>query len=214
MKHIPFPIFSEEKTKSPIYVVGDSHCMSSAWQTINVKDQAYVLTPKLVTGLKCWHLRSACRFYTKRNFESAIRTIPAGSPVIFIFGEIDCREGLLLAVEKGKYETIEEGIDLAVKVYITALEDLAKAKKYKIFVHPIVPVLDVTRKVVVKFNAVLKTKTQQSKQLHYVDFFDSLLTAAGNFNAVFGLDGTHMSPRYVPLMEAAIKQLNVPLGFA
>lgn len=33
-------------------------------------------------------------------------------------GEIDCREGLLVAVEKCKYESIEEGIDVGVDVYI------------------------------------------------------------------------------------------------
>lgn len=74
MKHIPYPIGSGgsgapdsasggsataavDSKSQPLYVIGDSHCMSSAWQTISVKNQKYVLTPKLVTGLKCWHLR-------------------------------------------------------------------------------------------------------------------------------------------------------------
>ena len=26
-----------------------------------------------VTGLKCWHLRDDCQFYTRRNFEFAMR---------------------------------------------------------------------------------------------------------------------------------------------
>jgi hypothetical protein len=32
-------------------------------------------------------------FYPKRNFYSVISGIPQGASVIFLFGEIDCREG-------------------------------------------------------------------------------------------------------------------------
>ena len=36
--------------------------------------------------------------------------IPDGADVVFIFGEIDCREGILVAVEKGRYANVEEGM--------------------------------------------------------------------------------------------------------
>ena len=42
------------------------------------------------------------------NFEAAMRGIPDGSPVVFAFGEIDCREGLLVAIERARYKTLEE----------------------------------------------------------------------------------------------------------
>ena len=36
------------------------------------------------------------------NFYRVVKHIPDGSDVILLFGEIDCREGILLAVEKGR----------------------------------------------------------------------------------------------------------------
>ena len=81
-----------------IYVCGDSHSMSPAWKFVKGRR----LVPRLVTGLKHWHLREESAFYPKRSFHNVMDTIPDGSDVLFIFGEIDCREGLLLAVEKNR----------------------------------------------------------------------------------------------------------------
>lgn len=59
MTLIEFPI---EKAK-PLYVCGDSHCLSPAWRIITVNNEKRLLTPVLVTGLKCWHLRKESNFY-------------------------------------------------------------------------------------------------------------------------------------------------------
>lgn len=58
----------------PIYVAGDSHSMSLAWQTIQVKDTSRIIHPMLVTGLKIWHLRPNSKFYPKFNFKNVIKT--------------------------------------------------------------------------------------------------------------------------------------------
>jgi tetratricopeptide (TPR) repeat protein len=219
-RKIPFPIpvlTAESKHSSNdkvIYVVGDSHCLSSAWQGLTINSAEYVLYPKLVTGTKCWHLRPDCKFYTHANYLAALASIPANSSVIFVFGEIDCREGLIVAVEKCKYERIEQGIELATDVYVKELENITKAKKLKSFVHPIVPVLDITRPVVKQFNAILVEKVKKSAQagsgIQYLDFFEDLLTGESHeqFNLnQYGLDGTHMSPSYVPLLERELNKV-------
>lgn len=90
----------------PLYVCGDSHCLSPAWRHIQFNNEKRLLIPVLVTGLKCWHLRKESNFYPKVNFYCAIDTIPKKEEVLFMFGEIDCREGILLAVQKCKYEVI------------------------------------------------------------------------------------------------------------
>jgi hypothetical protein len=90
-----------------VYVIGDSHCLSSAWSSVTSTTESKptrVFVPRLVTGLKCWHLRDGCTFYTRRSLDYALRSIPAstddaaddGVDVVFLFGEIDCREGLLV----------------------------------------------------------------------------------------------------------------------
>lgn len=37
--------------------------------------------------------------------------------VIFMFGEIDCREGLTMAVDKLKYETVDAAMDVLLNIY-------------------------------------------------------------------------------------------------
>lgn len=44
--------------------------------------------------------------------------IPEGSAVIFVFGEIDCREGILVAVEKMRYASVEEGMEHTVGIFV------------------------------------------------------------------------------------------------
>jgi hypothetical protein len=61
----------------------------------------------LYTGLKHWHLRKDSDYYPKANFTAVTEGLPEGATVVFIFGEIDCREGLLVAVERARYETLE-----------------------------------------------------------------------------------------------------------
>jgi tetratricopeptide (TPR) repeat protein len=55
-----------------LYVAGDSHCLSTAWQTLEFKNKSWLLRPMLVTGLKTWHLRPESRFFPKNNFYTVI----------------------------------------------------------------------------------------------------------------------------------------------
>jgi hypothetical protein len=71
---------------------------------ISLQGEDKIIHPILSTGTKIWHLRDESIFYPKYNFNSAISKIPDGATTIFCFGEIDCREALLLCVEKGKYD--------------------------------------------------------------------------------------------------------------
>ncbi len=192
----------------PLYICGDSHSMSSAWTRLTVDGQPCILQPKLVTGLKCFHMRPESHFFTKFNLTHVLDTIPRGADVVFVFGEIDCREGLLVAVERARHETVDEGVAATVDIYFAALAAIQAQYGFRIWVHPVSPVLDVTRTVVLKFNAMLKTKLAQRKwPFRLLDFFDGLLHPHTGYNKTYELDGTHLNPLYVPLMEAA---LNVP----
>ena len=78
--------------------------------------------------------------------------------LIFMFGEIDCREGLLLAVEKLKYDSLDEAMAVLIDIYAEALLDLIRTRHFKIFVHPVPSVLNETRHVVRPFNQALQKK--------------------------------------------------------
>ena len=94
-------VFTAESTSSnSIYVCGDSHVLPLAWSHITKPTsssssldtassssssssslQSKILIPKLVTGVKHWHLRPNSKFYPKAQFYNALRTIPDGSEV-------------------------------------------------------------------------------------------------------------------------------------
>ena len=84
----PFPAVEPSDV---IHVFGDSHVLSLAWRSLKVGPETMVLQPVLATGVKAWHLREEGDFYPKANFFNAARSIPIGSKVLFVFGEIDCR---------------------------------------------------------------------------------------------------------------------------
>jgi hypothetical protein len=57
-----------EQCLRPIYLCGDSHCYSTAWHTLEYpRGERRVIVPKLVTGLKCYHMRADAAFFPKSN---------------------------------------------------------------------------------------------------------------------------------------------------
>jgi len=57
-------------------------------------------------AVQIWHLRPESTFYPKVQFQNALAHIPKGAQVVMLLGEIDCREGLLLAVQKCKVRRV------------------------------------------------------------------------------------------------------------
>jgi hypothetical protein len=90
------PSILREASQNPIYICGDSHCLSPAWSVINTqesqkagsdpavwgnKSSPRLLVPRLVTGIKQWHLRPKGVFYPKLSFQRTIESIPSGADV-------------------------------------------------------------------------------------------------------------------------------------
>jgi len=194
---------------APLFVCGDSHCLSSAWGGVSFSGGKRTIVPKLVTGLKQYHLRPQSNFYTKECFTRTMASIPDGSDVVFLIGEIDCREGLLVAVERGRYATLEEGMRATVSIFKSVVANLVKKRKFKVYIHPILPVLDVTRDIVAAFNPIYKQAMTSITGVKWLDFYDDLITADGkNLRDDMKMDGTHVSPAYVRLMEEAFQKVN------
>ncbi|KAL6761279.1 hypothetical protein V8C86DRAFT_3023847 [Haematococcus lacustris] len=128
-----------------------------------------------------------------------------GSQLVLVLGEIDCREGLLLAVQKCKYGTLDEAMTATIDIYIALLTDLIASREFEIFVHPVPAVLNETRAVVRPFTAMLKQRVEAAarakpalSRLHYLDFADALLTPDGaKLDPALAFDGTHLAPSYV-----------------
>lgn len=190
-----------------LYVVGDSHTLPLSWRQISINGVTHVLRPLLVTGCKCWHLRPESKFYPKFNFEQAISRVPSGSRVMFVFGEIDCREGMLLAVDRGYHENMREAMVNTIRMYTKLLSSIAESKNLEVFVHPAAPVLNPTRHIVLEFDATMPTFVSGKPRLHWLQFHTKLLDAStGNLLPEYRLDDTHLNPAYIPVLEAAVNE--------
>ena len=96
-------------------------------------------------------------------------------------GEIDCREGLLLALERDRYRNLEEGITTTVRLFTAVLKTLINKKKFKVhftphlqcihnfqiffkvYIQPILPVLDETRQIVNAYNTIYRKEVEKLK---------------------------------------------------
>ena len=74
--------------------------------------------------------------------------------------------------------------------------------------HPVPPVLKETREVVKRFNTTLKGRVEKEPSIHWLEFLDELLDVdekgQETFVEALALDGTHMSPCYLKLLEQAL----------
>ncbi|MBI2785507.1 MAG: hypothetical protein HYX60_04030, partial [Legionella longbeachae] len=127
-KLLPLKKQPNQDVTRTIYMVGDSHCLSPAWDTIAINSIHYQIIPLLVTGCKIWHLRNNSTFHAKTNFYQAMEHIPQNSVAIFIFGEIDCREGILQEVIKGTYASSTKAIEKLIDIYIKRIMEIIKLR--------------------------------------------------------------------------------------
>ena len=104
-----------------------------------------------------------------------------------------------------RYPDLEAGVAHTIKIYISVLKELARERKFTILVHPIPPVLNETRHIVTMFNKQLVAAVNKEPTLHMLDFWTKLVTPDGSALAEgLKLDGTHMHPSYVQIMEEAL----------
>jgi hypothetical protein len=202
----------QEISELPIlHCIGDSHSLSLGFETLNLDHKTYFIKPELVTGCKIWHLRPSSHFHAKKNFEKVVFALPDRADVLFLFGEIDCREGILKAIEKGLYPSIPDAIKVLLTIYFNQIEIVRKIKHLNlILIHPVPPVLNETRPIVRIFNQMLKEKVESRNKkithpnhlFHYLDIEDKLLTN-NQLNPEYHLDGTHLHPKYKICIEGA-----------
>ncbi len=221
----------------PIYVVGDSHTVPLAWNVIRVasaingRTEHRLLVPKLVTGIKQYHLRKESDFYPKLQFANLINKLPDNSDILFVLGEIDCREGILVGVQKDAYENIRQGMEQTINHFGLILPNLLKKRKMNIFIHPVLPMLQETRGMVIEFNNYYKkhinamnTKLDDDYQIKWLDFFDQLIENSDGADKGQGqgekqlrkglrMDGTHITPGYVALIEAAMHSIDADIEY-
>ena len=130
----------------PLYVIGDSHVLSLAWQTLCINTDAHPIYrtayPFPSTGLKAWHVRPSTNFFTHYNLNACLQRLPKSSTcrtIILSAGEIDCREGIGGKVLQGYYQNCSDAVENTGKEFLTSLAILAEEYKLQILVMPVAP---------------------------------------------------------------------------
>lgn len=76
----------------PLIHIGESHCLSYAGSVLFLNNVCYRVRPKIVFGIKAFHLSSKGENRYKTLMKHQLDSVPAGSTVLISIGEIDCRE--------------------------------------------------------------------------------------------------------------------------
>ena len=93
-----------------------------------------------------------------------------------------------------------------IQIYLKTLYKLLDGKGLEAYVHPVAPVLDVTRHNVLRFNRILKREVKKSKFMKWIDIEEELLTEdRDGIREEYKLDGTHLNPVYFSLFKDMIK---------
>ncbi|OQS04843.1 hypothetical protein THRCLA_02951 [Thraustotheca clavata] len=185
---IPEPSLSPISQDDILYVCGDSHTLPTAWRQLEISKSSYRLVPALVTGLKHWHLRPSTNFYPQKNFDNVVQSLPRKARVVFLFGEIDCREGIL---------SVEEGMESTISIFLNKLRQVVAMYEFEAYIHPVVPVLNETRHLVVQYNRIFRKLVERSTFCKWIDCFDEFLDGNEQLQSCFHLDGTHLHPSYI-----------------
>ncbi len=191
-----------------LYALGDSHCLSPAWRALRWAGRRTLLVPLLATGVKCWHLRPGARAFPGFNWARAVDALPRGAAALFVCGEIDCREGLRAAVDKGRHPDLAAAIAAAVDHYVAAVAAAARRRRLRwALVHPAPPVRAENRDTVRQFNRALAAAVRACPPLVFLDLEAELLAPdGGGLRAGLELDGTHLGPACVAVLEAALNR--------
>jgi hypothetical protein len=212
-------------TTAPLHVVGDSHVLSVAWQTIVLPsgDQR-LLIPVVVTGLKAWHTRPRTRFFTHALLHTVLhqhRCSIVGRTIVMSAGEIDCREGIGGEVLKGYTQQVSADHNIAhtVSEYIDALDLLSKQYNIQILVLPVAPhghksdkygkaVGRARRRLVTQcWNQNLKRAidAKACSRIYLVNYEAALLNPGYVLKPVYDADSTHMNSAFLPHLEEALR---------
>ena len=207
-------------TTTPLYVLGDSHVLSMAWQTIVLpaSGRLRLLVPVVVTGLKAWHTRSETRFFTHALLHTLLQRIQCRT-IIISAGEIDCREGIGGEALEGYNHICQDHIARTVRDYVDALDGLSKRYRLQILVLPVAPHAHKSdkcgkamgratrRQVMQRWNHELKRMIEASdnQQVHLLDYEASLLDPGYVLKPAYNADSTHMNSAFLPHLEGALK---------
>ena len=95
----------QRKPQYPALVMmGDSHVLAPHGKLVMWEGTLHQVQSEVITGIKAWHVAQPSRYQYAQYLFARIRHIPTPTPIVFSFGEIDCRynQGIWPHIRKGQ----------------------------------------------------------------------------------------------------------------
>jgi len=211
---------------SPLYILGDSHVLSIAWQTIEIPNgELRTLVPYPATGMKAWHMKEETRFFTHYNMHMCLQRLPTSCKAILLSaGEIDCREGIGGVKLQGYYASCDEAVRNTVQQYVKAVTKLASLYNLQILLLPVAPHAyrsqkngkaagrGLRRERMLLWNDMLREECTKSASsgVHLLDYERNLRSTDATspvgfvLNKAYNADYTHMNSAFLPHLENSL----------
>ncbi len=191
-----------------LHIIGDSHCLAAAHTMVSLDGVPYRVDPHPVIGAKAWHLAPALNpdgGPQRAAFERVAQTLPDQTPVIAMFGEIDCRinEGLYPFLTARPDISIETHCADVARAYIAYVRQVLSGRRRVIIYGVPAPDPTMVRKagddrrryvrLVATFNYALGAATRAAG----LEFLDPYSVTAGADGAALDhwhFDGIHVAP--------------------
>jgi tetratricopeptide (TPR) repeat protein len=203
-------------TKTKIYHIGESHCLTYANQNIKL-EESYSVAAQITFGAKAYHFSEESHNSFKSITSLNLQKIPSNSIVFITFGEIDCRqdEGLIVAAKRlGR--PLEDLARVTVENYVNWF--VKKTKETGIKLHFFnVPAPGYNKRItetenklrnscVRIFNEQLQKKLDRSK-IKLIDVYKETSNIDGYSNRVYHCDEFHLDSRILPKVESQLRTL-------
>ena len=99
-------------------------------------------------------------------------------------------------------------MEALVSIYLQVLKSLVSKHQWKVYIHPVLPVLDITRPIVMQFNRILASRLVKETSLYWLNFVNDLLTTDGScLKEGYKLDGSHIHPSYLSLFSESLNKV-------
>jgi len=120
-------------------LVGDSHVLSYAGQSVTWGGKVYKTVPYLVMGAKAWHMAKDGQSHYKKALQNILKGLGHSVPCLLFFGEIDCRYGEgLLVYQKKQGGDLSDIAARTVQGYVKAVSEMLEGSD-RVFAFANVP---------------------------------------------------------------------------
>lgn len=203
------PVDARRRAGGALAVVGDSHCLGAANQSIAWHGGRVIATSHLVTGIKMFHLSVAPGGRFAACVKAQLAGVDAGCHLLFTIGEIDCRpdEGIWSRHRKTG-EPLGDVVARTVDAYVDGVAAIIAGRRLRsvalqgvpaptaalleqLVAADRVPFIGMVRDVNVRLRAAAATRG-----FGLLDVHAATANTEGAGNGAWHLDDYHLSPAF------------------